>query len=224
MTASMKASTTVDDQLSRLRAIANIEPAGRPGRGVGVDRTPGHRTTRSRRRGRLGAAVCRGHTGRGGRADAGHAGRLDHTPDADLDRAGRAIYVAARTTTERLGLMPWLGKKFDQAAQRGTNSVTGTAVVLAKLLAPTYRMRRAGDHWEGFDMLNRVEDSVVLRRHPGSGAGLRDHWAPIRGRSTGCVTRRYRSCPAFTWAPNSGTRKTDTANWPTGRPNHRSTA
>jgi hypothetical protein len=57
--------------------------------------------------------------------------------------------------------MPWLGKKFDQAAQRGTNSVNRVAVVLTKLLAPTYRMRRTGDHWEGFDMLNRVEESVV---------------------------------------------------------------
>jgi hypothetical protein len=63
--------------------------------------------------------------------------------------------------TERLGLMPWLGKKFDRATERGTNSVTTTAVVLTKLLAPSYRMRRAGDHWEGFDMLNRVEESVV---------------------------------------------------------------
>jgi hypothetical protein len=83
------------------------------------------------------------------------------TADADLDRRGRAVRAIARTATTRLGLMPWLGKKFDRAAQRGTNSVNATAVALAKLLAPRYRMRRAGDHWEGFDMLNRVENSVI---------------------------------------------------------------
>jgi hypothetical protein len=82
-------------------------------------------------------------------------------PDAHLDRSGRAVRAIAKFVTERLGLMPWLGKKFDRANERGTNSVTTTAVVLTKLLAPSYRMRRAGDHWEGFDMLNRVEESVV---------------------------------------------------------------
>jgi hypothetical protein len=160
MTASMKACATVDDQLSRLRVIANIDPqaaqdaawawierlgAGLPGRDAEI------------------ALAQLFAAGTPAEVDGQTQGMLVGwtTPDADLDRAGRAIYIAARTTTERLGLMPWLGKKFEQAAQRGTNSVTATAVVLAKFLAPTYRMRRAGDHWEGFDMLNRVEDSVV---------------------------------------------------------------
>jgi hypothetical protein len=83
------------------------------------------------------------------------------TPDADLDRSGQAVRAVARIVTERLGVMPWLGKKFDRAAQRGTNSVTTTAAVFTKLLSPSYRMRHVGDHWEGFDMLNRVEASVV---------------------------------------------------------------
>jgi hypothetical protein len=39
--------------------------------------------------------------------------------------------------------------------------VDASAVVLTKLLAPKYRMRRVGDHWEGLDMLTRVEDSVI---------------------------------------------------------------
>ena len=77
----------------------------------------------------------------------------------DLDAAGRLLLPAAQAVTRFT--MPWLGKKFDQGARRGTNSVTRTAMVLAKLLAPRYRMRRAGGHWEGFDMLNRVEESVV---------------------------------------------------------------
>jgi hypothetical protein len=160
MTASTRARSTVDEQLSRLQAIANIDPqaaqdaawawierlgAGLPGRDAEI------------------ALAQLFAAGTPAEVDGQTEGMLVGwtTPDADLDRAGRAIYVAARTTTERLGLMPWLGKKFDRAAQRGTNSVTATAVVLAKFLAPTYRMRRAGDHWEGFDMLNRVEDSVV---------------------------------------------------------------
>jgi len=160
MTASMKARATVDDQLSRLQAIANIDPqAAQDAAWAWIER--------------LGAGLP-GHDGETALAQlfaAGTPAEMDGqtegmlvgwtTPDADLDRAGRAIYVAARTTTERLGLMPWLGKKFDRSAQRGTNSVTALAVVLAKFLAPTYRLRRAGDHWEGFDMLNRVEDSVV---------------------------------------------------------------
>jgi hypothetical protein len=160
MTASTRARSTVDEQLSRLQAIANIDPqaaqdvawawidrlgAGLPGRDAEI------------------ALAQLFAAGTPAEVDGQTQGMLVGwtTPDADLDRAGRAISVAARTTTERLGLMPWLGKKFDRAAQRGTNSVTATAVVLAKFLAPTYRMRRAGDHWEGFDMLNRVEDSVV---------------------------------------------------------------
>ena len=76
----------------------------------------------------------------------------------DLDAVGRLLLPAAQAVTRLT--TPWLGKKFDKAAQRGTNSVTRPAVILTKLLAPTYRMRRTGDHWEGFDMLNRVEDSV----------------------------------------------------------------
>lgn len=83
------------------------------------------------------------------------------TASADLDRSGRAVRALAEIMTRRIGLMPWLGKKFDRAAQRGTNSVDATAVLLTKLLAPSYRMRRVGDHWEGFDMLTRFEDSVI---------------------------------------------------------------
>ena len=77
----------------------------------------------------------------------------------DLDAVGRVLLPAAQAVTRLT--TPWLGKKFDKDARRGTNSVSRAAVVLTKLLAPTYRMRRTGAHWEGFDMLNRVEESVV---------------------------------------------------------------
>src|SRR5262249_12046241 len=149
----------VDDQISRLQAIANIDPqaaqdaawawlqrlgTGLPGPAAELDLA------------QLFAA------GAPAEVDGQTAGMLVGwtTADADLDRAGRAVRAIAGIVTERLGVMPWLGKKFDRATQRGTNSVTTTAVALTKLLAPGYRMRRAGDHWEGFDMLNRVDDSV----------------------------------------------------------------
>lgn len=78
----------------------------------------------------------------------------------DLDRTGRILRGVFRAVTG-VGVMPWLGKKFDQRAQRGTNSVSVFAVLLTALLAPAYRLRKVGDHWEGFDMLNRIETSVV---------------------------------------------------------------
>jgi hypothetical protein len=160
MTASTDTNSLVDDRISRLHAIAEIDPqaaqdaawawirrlgAGIPGDAAEIEvaklfaaGTP---------------AVVDGPT------DGMLVGWT--TPDADLDRTGRVLRAAAKTVTTQLGLMPWLGKKFDRSAQRGTNSVTTTATVLTKLLAPGYRMRRAGDHWEGFDMLNRVEASAV---------------------------------------------------------------
>lgn len=83
------------------------------------------------------------------------------TPSEDLDRTGASIQRVARTAIDLTGLMPWLGKKFDQEAQRGTNSLSRSAVALTAAIAPAYRLRRVGDHWEGFDMLNRVEESVI---------------------------------------------------------------
>jgi hypothetical protein len=160
MTASTGAKSLVDDRISRLRAIAEIDQqaaqdavwawierlgAGLPGDAAEIELAQLFAAGKP--------AVVDGQT------DGMLVGWT--TPDADLDRTARVIYAAAMTLTTRLGLMPWLGKKFDRSAQRGTNSVTTLATVLTKLLAPSYRMRRVGDHWEGFDMLNRVEASVV---------------------------------------------------------------
>ena len=78
----------------------------------------------------------------------------------DLDRTGRILRLVLSAATG-LGFMPWLGKKFDQRAQRGTNSVSSAAVPLTALFAPRYRLRKVAGHWEGFDMLNRIETSVV---------------------------------------------------------------
>jgi hypothetical protein len=160
MTASASTKSLVDDRMARLQAIEKIDPqaaqdaawawierlgAGLPGPAAEIE---------------LAQLFAAG-------APAVVDGQTDGilvgwtTSDADLNRTGRVLCAAAKTLTTRLGLMPWLGKKFDRSAQRGTNSVTTTGVVLTLLLAPSYRMRRAGDHWEGFDMLNRVEASVV---------------------------------------------------------------
>lgn len=163
MTASISTNTTADPvagKLARLQAIAAIDPQAaqdaawawfeRLGAGL-----PGH--TAEIELAQMFAACPPAEV------DGQTQGLLVGftTPDADLDRSGRAVHAIASMVTTRLGLMPWLGKKFDRAAQCGTNSVNATAVIFAKLLAPQYKMRRAGDHWEGFDMLNRVEDSVI---------------------------------------------------------------
>lgn len=160
MTATIESDTRVQQRLSRWQSIADIDAeAARDAAWAWV--------------GRLGTELP------GAEAEAGLAqlfaagtpasvdGQTEGmlvgwtSPPSNLDTAGRIIHATARTATRRLGLMPWLGKKFDQSAQRGTNSVTATAVALTKVIAPKYRMRRVGDHWEGFDMLNRVEASVI---------------------------------------------------------------
>ena len=160
MTALAGTNSLVDDRISRLRAIAEIDPqaaqdaawawisrlgAGLPGDDAETELD------------RLFAAGTPAEVD--GQTDGMLVGWT--TPAADLDPTGRVLHAAAKAVTNQLGLMPWLGKKFDRVAQRGTNSVTTTAVVLVTVLAPGYRMRRVGDHWEGFDMLNRVEASVV---------------------------------------------------------------
>jgi hypothetical protein len=160
MTSSSGTNPLVEDRMSGLQAIAQIDPqAARDAAWAWIERLgtglPG--TPAEIELAQLFAA------GTPAVVDGQTEGMLVGwtTPDADLDLTGRVIQTAARALTSRLGLMPWLGKKFDRPAQRGTNSVTITAVVLTTLLSPGYRMRRVGDHWEGFDMLNRVESSVV---------------------------------------------------------------
>ena len=163
MTAFTSTKSPVDERISRLQAIEKIDPqAAQDAAWAWIERLgaglPGH--TAEIELAQLFAA------GAPAVVDGQTEGILVGwtTPDADLDRTGRALGAIFKIATTRLGLMPWLGKKFDRSAQRGTNSVTTTAVLLTKLLAPTYPMRRTGDHWEGFDMLNRVEASVVSPR------------------------------------------------------------
>jgi hypothetical protein len=160
MTASTSTKSPVDERISRLEAIGKIDPqAAQDAAWAWIERLgavlPGHAAEIE-----LGQLFAAGEPAA---VDGQTEGMLVGwtTPDADLNPTGRALRAIFKTATTRLGLMPWLGKKFDRSAQRGTNSVTITAVVLTKLLAPTYPMRRSGDHWEGFDMLNRVEASVV---------------------------------------------------------------
>lgn len=72
-------------------------------------------------------------------------------------------------------------------------------------------MRRSGEHWEGFDMLNRIEESVVS---PGTQVLALDcESAEVANpfRSTAFATRPSSSSAAPTSAPSSGTRQTGTA-------------
>ena len=159
MTASKGTKSLVDDRISRWQAIAKIDPqAAQDAAWAWLERLgaalPGDaaQTELAQLFAAGTPAVVDGQT----------EGMLVGwtAPDADLDRTGRVLHAVAKTATTRLGLMPWLGKKFDRSAQRGTNSISTTASHLMQLL-PGYRMRHAGDHWEGFDMLTRIEASVV---------------------------------------------------------------
>lgn len=79
----------------------------------------------------------------------------------DLDLGGTFIRNLAPLTL-KLVPMPWLGKKFDKKAMRGTNAITNLAGNALKVLLPLYkRPAKVGDHFEAFDMLNRYEESVI---------------------------------------------------------------
>lgn len=80
------------------------------------------------------------------------------TPAPGMDVAGRLGQLFAGTFVKVAN--PWLGKRFVRAEKRGTNSVNA-AVFVIKLLAPQYRLRKAGDHYEGFDMRTWVAPSSL---------------------------------------------------------------
>lgn len=77
-----------------------------------------------------------------------------------LDRTGSVILPIVKAVLPRIQ-MPWVGKKFDKAKQRGTNTMTRSADILVRLLGRGYRLHKVGEHYEGLEMLNRIEDSVV---------------------------------------------------------------
>lgn len=95
-----------------------------------------------------------------------------------LDRTAHLLLPLAKTVVQRAPRMPWLGKKFDKQARQGTNAVTGLVVALARVLAPRYRFVRVGEHYEGFQMRNWVEESVVS---PGTGVLVLDYEAAQMG-------------------------------------------
>ncbi len=84
--------------------------------------------------------------------------------DNNLSRGGRLLFPLVKGYVAAFG-SPWLGKKYDQANGRGTNTLTPAAKRLTRLIAPRYRMHRNGDVYEGFEMYTRVQESVLV---PGS--------------------------------------------------------
>lgn len=84
--------------------------------------------------------------------------------DNNLSRIGRLLFMMVKAYVAAFG-SPWLGKKYDQAQGRGTNTLTPTARLLSRILAPGYRIHRNGDVCEGFEMVTRVQESVLV---PGS--------------------------------------------------------
>jgi hypothetical protein len=59
------------------------------------------------------------------------------------------------------GWMPWMGKSFDAAANKGVNRMTGSSRLPAKLLWPRYGMREDEGGKAAFDFLTRVERGMV---------------------------------------------------------------
>src|SRR4051794_16441970 len=109
MTADAATNSLVNDRVSRLQAIAEIDPeAAQDAAWAWIERLgtglPGNAAEIELAR--LFAAgepaVVDGQT------DGMLVGWM--RPDADLDQPGRLLHAAAKTVTDRLGLMPWLGK------------------------------------------------------------------------------------------------------------------
>jgi hypothetical protein len=73
-----------------------------------------------------------------------------------LNAGGKALHAAA-TVTGRLGALPWLGKRFDTDAKRGTNSLDR----LGLMVRPLTPVQKAGDHYEAFPMTNWVEPGKI---------------------------------------------------------------
>ncbi|HEX2284010.1 MAG TPA: hypothetical protein VHI10_04120 [Mycobacterium sp.] len=73
--------------------------------------------------------------------------------DTALNRGGKGLHSAAKAVTIGLGVLPWLGKRFDAQTKRGTNSLSR----LGLLARPIAKVRKAGDHYEAFPMTNWVE-------------------------------------------------------------------
>ena len=78
-------------------------------------------------------------------------------PHPALDRGGKGLHALARTVTIRLGILPWLGKRFDGQAKQGANSLSR----LGLLARPIAKVRKAGDHYEAFPMTNWVERGKI---------------------------------------------------------------
>jgi hypothetical protein len=57
--------------------------------------------------------------------------------------------------------MPWQGKSFDAAAKRGTNRMTVSSQLPAKLLFPLYGMKSAPDGKLAFEFVTRIERGAV---------------------------------------------------------------
>jgi hypothetical protein len=65
--------------------------------------------------------------------------------------------IAALTTA----WLPWAGKRFEAAAEKGDNLLLRSARIPTKLLWPRYRTRDAGRHLAAFDFETRVEPGAI---------------------------------------------------------------
>ena len=157
------------------RTIAEHRPPGCPGAAWAWIERLGAGLPGRRRRDRPGATVRRGQPPRWtGRRTACWSAGPHPTPTSTA--RGEQYTSPPEAAPNGSGLMPWLGKKFDRSAQRGTNSghrhrrdctrqIAGTELPAAPSRATTGRVSRCSTG-------SRPASS---RGHPGAGAGLRDH-------------------------------------------------
>lgn len=106
-------------------------------------------------------------------AELGAAKRLDElgelfragSPSTGIDgpTEGQLVTFTVHPLFDRLAAritrawMPWAGKQFDSATNRGDNLLARSAKWPARLPWPRYRMREAGDRLAAFDFETRVE-------------------------------------------------------------------
>jgi hypothetical protein len=124
MTSSTNTKSPIDERISRLEAIGKIDPqAAQDAAWAWIERLgarlPGHAAEYE-----LGQLFAAGEPAAvNGQTEGMLVGWT--TPDAALNPTGRGLHAIFKTATTRLGLMPWLGKKFDRSARDGGAAVSG---------------------------------------------------------------------------------------------------
>jgi hypothetical protein len=149
----IEVSTPVADRVAHLKELATIDPQAAQDAVWGWFQRVGARLPDSAAQAELDRLFTTSTpaTGVDGQTEGLLVGWV--APHPSLNRGGKGLHAAAKAVTIRLGVLPWLGKRFDGQAKRGTNSLSR----LGLLVKPIAKIRKAGDHFEAFPMTNWVE-------------------------------------------------------------------